>query len=102
VSLQVLDEADVRRIMREERARPEYVTQRNVEAVIGLPRRAYLRAIHAGHFAHTRQGRLAVARTVDVISFFELRLRAAVAPVANDAGPEAIALARVGARRVAG
>ena len=80
---------------------PTFVTQRNVEAVIGYPKRDYLRDARDGLFPSTKQRRLIVARTEDVIAFFEARMRTARALPANDATPETKALARVGARRVA-
>jgi hypothetical protein len=100
MALQVLDEADVRRIAREEASRPALVHQRSVETVCGVPRRDYLSAAHRGHFPSTKERRLIIARTADVLAYFELRLRTTGAPVANDADPEAVAFARVGARRV--
>ena len=78
-----------------------YVNQRTVEAIVGLPRRDYLREAAAGSFPTTKVRRLVTARTEDVIAFFEGRMRTARALPANDATPETKALARVGARRVA-
>jgi hypothetical protein len=92
----------VRRIAREEARRPEYVSQRSVKAVIGIEPRAYLRAAAAKRWPSTNEQRLVVSRTDDVLRYFEVRLRAAAASPANDANPEAIAFARVGARRVGG
>jgi hypothetical protein len=99
---QILDEDDVRRIAREERARPELVHQRTVESVVGLPPRDFLSAAHAGRFPFTKERRLILARTVDVLAYFEERLqrRPPAVAVANDASAEDRALARVGARRV--
>lgn len=80
---------------------PLFVTQRTVEIVIGIPPRDYLRAARSKSFASTKERRLIIARTSDVVAWLELRLRttAGAAP-ANDADPESIALARVRARRV--
>jgi hypothetical protein len=47
-----------------------------------------------------REHRLVVARTADVLAHFEQRIRLREVPASNDADPEAIALARVAARRV--
>jgi hypothetical protein len=77
------------------------VHQRNVEAVIGLPRRDYLDAAHSRKFPSTKERRLIVARTVDVLAYFEQRIALRERAAANDADPEAIAFAKVGARRVA-
>ncbi len=101
MTVQVLDESDVRRIAREEARRPEFVHQRNVEAVVGVPRRTYLRDARASAFPHTREARLILARTDDVVGFYELRIRVKAAPAANDANAETLEFARVGARRVA-
>jgi DNA polymerase III alpha subunit len=82
--------------------RPLVVTQRTVEGVVGLPRRDFLRLARAGAFASTRERRLVLARTADVIAYVERHLAQHVhhdAP-ANDA-TEASVLARVGARRIA-
>ena len=101
MSVAILDEADVRRIVREEQTRPEYVTQRSVEAVVGLARREFTRLARAGEIPTHKERRLIIARTADVIAWIEMRLRVASAPAANlNADPETIALARVGARRV--
>lgn len=91
----------IRRIAREEARPPEFVTQCNVESVVGIKRRTYLRASEAGRWPSTREQRQVIARTADVLAYFELRLRAATASPANDADREAVEFARVGARRVA-
>lgn len=96
----ILDEADVRRIAREEAVRPACVHQRSCELVIGLPRRDYLRAAHAGLFPWTKEGRLLIARTADVLGWLERRLVHRDVKPANDSTTETIALSRVGARRV--
>jgi hypothetical protein len=90
----------IRRIAREEARTPEYVTQRNVETVVGLSRRAYLRASLAGRWPNTREQRLVVARTRDVLQYVEQRLALRAAVPANDRDAEAVAFARSGARRV--
>jgi hypothetical protein len=92
----------VRRIAREEARAPEFVTQRTVEHVVGVESRAYLRGAKAGRFASTKHERLIVARTADVVAYYETRIRLReTAPANNDGDPEAQALARVGARRIA-
>ncbi len=101
MATQVLDEQDVRRIAREEAARPVLVTQRSVEGVCGLPRRDYLRLARAGAWPTTRERRLVVARTVDVLAYVEERLVLRDAKPQNDSDPEAVAFSKVGARRVA-
>ena len=78
--------------------RPELVSQRTVAAVVGLPAADFLRLSRAGAWPSTKERRLVVARTADVLAIFTLRLaqRAAV----NDAAdPLDAALARVGGRR---
>jgi hypothetical protein len=99
--IEMLDADDVRKIVREELARPVYVSQRTVEAVAGLPRRDFLRLARAGAFPSTRERRLVLARTEDVLAYVALKLATGKAPAAND-DAEAIAFSRVGARRVAG
>jgi hypothetical protein len=101
VSLRVLDEADVTRIVRAELARPELVHQRNVETVIGLPRHDYLRLARAKAWPSTHEKRLVVSRTKDVVAYYESRISLREQKPVNDADPEAVALARVGARRIA-
>jgi hypothetical protein len=81
-------------------ARPAFVHQRTVEQHIGLPHRDYLRLARAGAFPSTKERRLVLARYEDVVAYVELRLRASAAPPANDGDAEAIAFAKVGARRV--
>jgi len=94
-------EAIARRVAREEAARPLYVHQRTVEAVVGLPRRDYIAAAHAGRFPFVKERRMLVARTSDVVGYFETRLASAAPPDGESGGtPEGRALARVGARRV--
>lgn len=100
--IEVLAEDDVRRIAREESQRPVFVHQRNVETVIGLPRRDYLAAAKRKAFATAKERRLVIARTSDVVRWFELRLAHRDVKPANDADAESIALARVGARRAVG
>lgn len=96
----ILDEADVRRIARDELQRPIYVTQRTVEAITSLPRRDYLRLSRAGAWPSTTERRLVIARTSDVIDYVERRLACRGGSAANDADAETIALGLVGARRV--
>ncbi len=78
-------------------ARPLLTTQRNVESVVGIDAREFLRVARAGAFASTKERRLVVARTADVVAHFESRMRL---PTSQDADSEAHALARVGLRRV--
>ena len=101
MTLQILDEDDVRHIAREEMQRPQFVHQRTVAHVAGLPGRAYLRAHRAGAFPTTVIQRLVLARTADVLAYVERQLKIATTPAANgNADPESLTLARVGARRV--
>lgn len=88
----------VREIVRAEIARPEYVSQRTVEAVVGLPRRDYLRLARAGEFSTMRERRLVVARTSDVIAYLERRLTIAAAKPANT--EQSSRMAAAGWRRV--
>jgi hypothetical protein len=90
----------VREEVREQAARPAFVTQRSVEQVIGLPRREYLRLAREGAWLSTHERRLVFSRTADVAAYFELKFSTSKAPAANDADAETIAFARVGARRV--
>jgi hypothetical protein len=100
VDFDALD-ARIREIASEVAARPEYVTQRNVKAVVGVEGREFLRLARDEAFPSTKDRRLVIARTVDVLEYYELRLRLARStPAANDANAEAIAFSRVGARRV--
>jgi hypothetical protein len=101
VTLDEVLETRMREIAREEAARPEFVHQRSAEKFVGVSRRQFLRDAHAKHFASTKAGRLIVARTAEVLAHYELRIKTAAAPAANDADAETIAFARVGARRVA-
>jgi hypothetical protein len=84
----------------EELARPEYVHQRSVERVVGVPSSAFLAAARAGAFASSKRQRLVYARRVDVVAWLEASARPSAA---NDVATpdEARALARVGARRIA-
>lgn len=77
--------------------RPDLVHQRSVEDVVGAPRRDYLRIAREGGFPSTKEGRLVIARTVDVCAFFEARMRV---PTPKNADSESKALSRVGLRRV--
>jgi hypothetical protein len=94
---------DVERMVLEALAklRPQLVHQRSVEHVVGIPRRQYLADAAARHFPTTKQRRLIVARTADVVGFYEQRIELRDVKPVNDSDPEAIALARVGARRIA-
>ncbi|MFO0742366.1 MAG: hypothetical protein U0270_41210 [Labilithrix sp.] len=102
MALQILDEADVRRIARDEAKRPVFTHQRRVEGDLGIPPKEYLTAAHAGMFLWTKERRLIIARTADVIAWLERRITHRNVKPANDADGETIALGRVGARRVAG
>ena len=94
-------EAFVRRLAREEAARPVFVTQKNVETVVGLPRRDFLEAALAKRFPSAKEGRRRVARTVDVLAYYERQIALREArPQNDDADAEGRAFARVGARRV--
>lgn len=65
-------------------ARPALVHQRNVEHVVGLPGREFLRLARDGAFASTKEKRLVLAKTEDVLAFFESRMRERpTAPVAG-------------------
>lgn len=98
--IQMVDEQDVRRICREELQRPVVVSQRSIEAVVGLPRRDYLRLARSGAWPTTRERRLVLSRTADVLAWLEHRLSHRDIKPANDASAESLALSRVGARRV--
>jgi hypothetical protein len=100
VTVAVLDEADVRRIAAEVLARPAFVHQRNCAAVVGVPPRQYLRDARAKAFPSTKERRLVLARTAEVLAYYELRLSVKTAPAQNDHDAEATAFSRVGARRV--
>jgi hypothetical protein len=88
----------VREVAREERAHPLNVTQRNVEAVVGLPRREFLEAARAGAFPCTKVRRVVIARTEDVARWLDGRR--APRRASGTRSSEDAALARVGARRV--
>jgi hypothetical protein len=84
--------------------RPELVTQRTVEAVLGMPAVDFLEDARAGAFPSWKIRRLVFAKTIDVVAYVTAhpakpRRAANVASNNNDA--EARAFARVGARRVA-
>jgi hypothetical protein len=98
---EILDADDVRAIVRDELARPEYVHQRIVEAVCGLPRRDYLRLAREGAWPSTRERRLVLARTADVMAYVERRITLRDVKPSNDHDAEAVEFSRVGARRVA-
>ena len=91
----------VKEIVRAELARPVFCSQRSVEAVVGVPRRQFLRDARAQKFASTKEGRLIVSRTADVIRFYENQIALREAKPQNDHDPEALAFSRVGARRIA-
>lgn len=90
----------VRRIAREEARPPAFVHQRTSEAVCGLPRREFLRLARAGAFASTRERRLVIARTADVMAYVESRISMREVKPGNDHDAEAVAFSLVGARRV--
>lgn len=83
-------------------ARPLYVTQRTSLAIVGLPPRDFLRLALEGRFPSTKEKRLVLARTEDVVRYVDAHRRE-VRP-ANDYGEEQddldASLAKVGARRV--
>lgn len=87
----------------DELQRPQLVHQRTVEAVVGLPRRDFLRLARAGAFPSTHERRLVIARAADVIAAFERRMPRIECRVADETAKtgESAALARVGARRIA-
>lgn len=80
--------------------RPEFVSQRTCEALLGLPKDVFLDLAKQGRFASTKERRLIIARYADVAEALAARMRRRAA---NDvcADGEERALARVGARRVA-
>lgn len=92
-----LDER-IRQVLREElqRPRPALVTQRTVTEIVGIPRWRYMRAAREKRFPAYVERRLVIARTKDVIAYYEGRIEASTATKAD----EASTLARVGARRV--
>ena len=79
--------------------RPEYVTQRTVAAICGMPARDYLRHCRLGHWPVTADRRLRLSRTADVLAWIEghpVQVRAA-----NDSSEaELFAKSRSGLRRV--
>ena len=103
--MSLIDEAALERRMREiaraESARPEFVHQRIVERVVGIPGRQYLRDARDRRFATAKERRLVIARTADVLEYYGTRIATARPTPSNDANVETIAFARVGARRVA-
>lgn len=101
MAVQVLDEEDVRRVVREELRLPAFVHQRNVERTLGLPGRDYLVAARASAFPSVKERRLVIARTDDVLRWIDRRLAPRGAKPAIDADAETVSLARVGARRLA-
>jgi hypothetical protein len=91
----------VRKVIREEMQRPEFVHQRTVTLIVGLPRTTYLDLARRKVFPSTKERRLVLARTADVLAHFESRLgRRPSKPAHVPRTPEEIAFARVGARRV--
>ena len=93
----------IREVARQEAERPAMVNQRTVEAIVGLPRGLYLELARERAFPATKVQRLVVARTVDVLTYFEGRLRARGPGVARASRQERDAearLARAGFRRV--
>jgi hypothetical protein len=82
-----------------ELARPEMVQQRNVEAVLGMPARDYLRHVRSGHWPSWSDRRLRYSRTVDVVAY--LTAHPITSRETRDGVAEAHLLARVGMRRVA-
>jgi hypothetical protein len=94
-------DAAVRHIVRAELERPALVHQRDVERIVGIPGRQFLRDAHEGRFPSTKERRLILARTADVVAYYAERIAAAQAPSLNEFDAETIEFARVGARRVA-
>ena len=69
--------------------------------MIGIPRLDFLREAKKRRFASTKERRLIIARTDDVITWLEQRLsQVTPTPPVSPSDPETISLARVGARRV--
>ncbi len=94
-------EERMREIVRQEAARPEFVHQRTVEAIVGIPRRQYLADARAKCFGSMKEGRLVVARTANVIAYYSARIQIAESQTpANAQDAEARDWGRVGARRV--
>ena len=91
----------IREIAEQVAARPVFVTQRNVESICGLPRRDYLRLARANAWPTTRERRLVVSRTTDVLAYVEQRIGLRERVPSNDCDAEAIQFSKVGARRVA-
>jgi len=95
VDFAALDER-IRQGVAEELRRPECVTQRSVESIVGIPGPTYVRLARARAFPSKKVARFIAAKTSDVL--------ACVAPrpgPRQTSGSEARLLARVGARRVA-
>jgi len=80
---------------------PEFTTQYNCEADLGILPRHFLRLARRGAFASVKVARVVSARREDVVAFFETRLQLAARAPANDVSGEAISLGRAGLRRVA-
>jgi hypothetical protein len=80
---------------------PQFVTQHTVLSELGLLPRRFLRLARRGAFPSTKVDRDVVARRADVSAFIEARIQLAERRPVNDTDPEAVVLARVGARRVA-
>jgi hypothetical protein len=67
-----------------ELARPLLCHQRNCEAIAGVPSREFLRLARDGAFPTAKEKRLVVAKTADVLAYFEMRMRApSQAPAPN-------------------
>lgn len=64
-------EARMRELVHEELGRPEYVTQRTVQAVTGMPSRDYLRHCRDGAWPVRSDRRLRYAKTAVVLAWIE-------------------------------
>lgn len=91
-ALRELVAAEVRKLV----ARPEYVSQRTVAAVVGaITPRDFLRLARKGSFPSRKEQRLVIARTADVV--------AALAPIERTKAPLGgeFRRSRSGVRRIA-
>ena len=101
IDIAALD-AHVRALVAVAIVRPQFVSQRSVEAIFSIPRREYLRLSRERAWPTHRERRLVIARTEDVARYFDSRIAAhGTKSAVGESNSETIALARVGARRVA-
>lgn len=88
-------EARIREIARAEAARPALCSQRTAPNVVGIDGREFLRLARAGAFPSTKERRTIVARTSDVLAYFESRLATQAGPTSPEFGHSRSGLRRV-------